>query len=72
MGQTPLIDIEARSVALWLAGLDLAPRSRSNIRMMLSVIFEYAMWAELIPVDREPMELVRIKNVSKPGKRHAR
>ena len=37
--------------------------------MMLSVIFEYAMWAELIPVDRNPMELVRVKNVSKPGRK---
>jgi hypothetical protein len=30
--------------------------------MMLSVTFEYAMWAELIPVDCNPMELVRVKN----------
>ena len=68
-GQTPLLEIKARTVELWLAGLNLAPKSRSNIRMMLSVIFEYAMWAELIPVDRNPMELVRVKNVSKPGRK---
>ena len=66
-GQTPMQEIKARAVELWLGGLDLAPKSRSNIRMMISVIFEYAMWAELIPVDRNPMELVHIKNVSKPG-----
>jgi integrase len=68
-GQTPLPEIKARAVELWLSGLDLAPKSRSNIRMMLSVIFEYAMWAELIPVDRNPMELVRVKNVSQPGRK---
>jgi integrase len=68
-GQIPLPEIKARAVELWLSGLNLAPKSRSNIRMMLSVIFEYAMWAELIPVDRNPMELVRVKNVSKPGRK---
>jgi len=68
-GKIPLPEIKARAVELWLSGLNLAPKSRSNIRMMLSVIFEYAMWAELIPVDRNPMELVRVKNVSKPGRK---
>src|ERR1035438_4255093 len=27
------------------------------------------MWAELIPIDRNPMQLVRIKNASKPGRK---
>jgi integrase len=56
-------------VELWLSSLDLAPKSKSNIRMVLSVLFEYAMWAELIPIDRNPMQLVRIKNASKPGRK---
>ena len=47
-GQTSVPEIKARSVELWLSGLDLAPKSKSNIRMVLSVLFEYAMWAELI------------------------
>jgi hypothetical protein len=69
-GQVPLPDIKARAVELWLSGLDLAPKSKSNIRMALSVLFEYAMWAELIPLDRNPMELVRIKNAPSPDGRH--
>jgi integrase len=68
-GQTPLPDIKARSVELWLSGLKLAPKSKSNIRLVLSVLFEYAMWAELIPIERNPMQLVRIKNASKPGRK---
>jgi integrase len=68
-GQTPVPDIKARSVELWLSDLDLAPKSKSNIRMVLSVVFEYAMWAELIPIASNPMKLVTIKNVSKPGKK---
>jgi len=34
-----------------------------------SVVYEYAMWAELIPLVRNPMELVTVKNASKPGRK---
>jgi integrase len=37
--------------------------------MVLSVAYEYAMWAKLIPIVRNPMELVTIKNASKPGRK---
>jgi len=68
-GATPVHGIKARSVELWLSELDLAPKSKSNIRMVLSVLFAYGMWAELIPLASNPMKLVTIKNVSKPGRK---
>jgi integrase len=36
--------------------------------LALSLI-EYAMWAELIPTARNPMELVHIKNASQRGRK---
>jgi integrase len=66
-GGTAMQEIKPRAVELWLAGLDLEPKSKVNIRMVLSVVYEYAMWAELIPIVRNPMELVSVKNASKPG-----
>jgi integrase len=68
-GGTPMPELKPRAVELWLAGLDLEPKSKVNIRMVLSVVCEYAMWAELIPTVRNPMELVTVKNASKPGRK---
>jgi integrase len=63
-GSTPLLNIKARDVELWLADLDLAPKSKVNTRMLMSLVFEYAIRADLIPVACNPMELVCIKNAS--------
>jgi integrase len=68
-GASPILELKPRTVELWLAGLDLEPKSKVNIRMVLSVVCEYAMWAELIPTVRNPMELVTVKNASKPGRK---
>ena len=68
-GGKPMPELKPRSVELWLAGLDLEPKSKVNIRMVLSVVYEYAMWAELIPTVRNPMELVHIKNASQRGRK---
>jgi integrase len=68
-GSTPMPELKPRAIELWLAGLDLEPKSKVNIRMVLSVVYEYAMWAELIPTVRNPMELVTVKLASKPGRK---
>jgi hypothetical protein len=62
-------ELKPRAVELWLAGLDLEPKSKVHIRMVLSAVYEYAMWAELIPTVRNPMELVTVKNASKRGRK---
>src|SRR5690348_16991918 len=55
-GSRFITDIQARPVELWLDSLDLQPRSRASIRMILSLLLEYAMWRGMLPVSRNPME----------------
>src|SRR5262245_37510046 len=64
-GQTPLNSVRPREVELWLNKLSLAPKSKVHIRSMLSQLFEYAMWADLMPTSRNPMSLVTIRSASK-------
>jgi integrase len=64
-GQHSIGEVQARPVELWLQSLSLAPRSKTGIRMMLNLLWEYAMWHGDVPVQRNPMELVSIKNASK-------
>jgi hypothetical protein len=64
-GETPLSGVKPREVELWLNKLSLAPKSKVHIRCMLSQLFEYAMWADLMPANRNPMSLVTIRNASK-------
>ena len=64
-GAGPITAVQARPVELWLNSLDLAPRSKTSIRGMLSLLWDYAMWSGDVPVDRNPMSLVTIKGASK-------
>ena len=64
-GELPITDIQARPVELWLQTLLLAPKSKAHIRGLLSVLWDYAMWRSNIPMQRNPMELVFINDVSK-------
>ena len=64
-GARPITDVQARPVELWLHSLDLQPRSRASIRMILSLLLDYAMWRGDLPVFRNPMELVTIPGSSK-------
>jgi integrase len=65
-GKCELTELQARPVELWLDSLDLAPKSKAHIRGLLSVIWDYAMWRGDVPTARNPMELVKVKDASKP------
>ena len=60
-----ITDLQARPVELWLRGLKLAPKSKVHIRGLIQRLWEYAMWREEVPTQRNPMELVQIENASK-------
>ena len=64
-GICSISEIQARPVELWLQELDLAPKSRAHIRGLLSILWDFAMWAGHIPVERNPMELVTVKGATK-------
>lgn len=60
-----ITDLQARPVELWLHPLSLAPRSKVHIRGILRALWDYAMWRGDVPLQRNPMELVQVRNASK-------
>jgi integrase len=64
-GPSPITDLQARPVEMWLESLDLAPKSRVHIRGILSSIWNYAMWKQDIPIQVNPISLVTVKGASK-------
>jgi len=57
--------MQARPVELWLNTLPVSPKSRVHIRALIRALWEYAMWRADIPTQRNPMELVTVKNGTK-------
>jgi integrase len=68
-GDQPLTDLQPRVVELWLKSLPLSPKSRVHIRGVIYQLWEFAMWAEIVPPQRNPMELVTIKGATKRRKK---
>lgn len=64
-GQNLITDLQARPVEKWLDSLTLAPKSRVHIRIILSSVWDFAMWKQDIPTQVNPMSLVSIKGASK-------
>lgn len=60
-----ITELQARPVELWLRSLELAPKSKVHIRGLLHTLWDYAMWRRDVPTQRNPMELVEVKNASK-------
>jgi integrase len=64
-GNCVLSDLQARPVELWLDSLTLSPKSKSALRGLLRLLWEFSMWAGYTPVQRNPVELVTVKGASK-------
>jgi integrase len=64
-GECEITDVQARPVQLWLESLALSPRSKSSIRGLLRILWDFAMWCADVPTQRNPIELVAIKGASK-------
>ncbi len=60
-GETAISDIRAAAVSAWLDGLKLAPKTKANIKSLLGILIEQAMFWEYLKVERNPMELVKIR-----------
>src|SRR5260370_42009806 len=61
-------EVKPLAVELWIRDLKLAGKSKSHIRDMMHLLFNWAMRWELIPIERNPMSLVRVKGSSKRTK----
>jgi integrase len=64
-GDHTIQELEARPVDLWLQSLPLSPKSKVHIRGLVRVLWDFAMWRGDVPVQRNPMELVTVKEASK-------
>jgi integrase len=60
-----ITELQARPVELWIKSLTLAPKSKVHIRGLINTIWDYAMWRGDVPTQRNPMELVQIRDASK-------
>ena len=64
-GHHSITEVKARPVELWLCGLALSPKSRVHVRNLIRELWDFAMWAGYVPIERNPMELVTIKGATK-------
>lgn len=62
---TPLTAVKALEVMEWLKSLNLSPKTRGQIRALMHLLFERAMLWELIDVQRNPIELVKLRGTSR-------
>jgi integrase len=66
---TPLEAVNALEVTEWLKSLPLSPKTRGQVRAVLHLLFEKAMLWRLIELQRNPIELVKVKGSSKRQKK---
>ncbi len=58
-GDTPIQAVKPRPVELWLRELPLSPKSKTHVRSLMHGLVEFAMWAGLLDISRNPISLVR-------------
>lgn len=64
-GGAPIQTIQPRPVELWLRELPLSPKSKTHVRSLMHGMMEFAMWAGLMEIGRNPISLVQNKGAMK-------
>jgi integrase len=64
-GDTPIGDLQPRPVELWLRELNLAPKSKTHVRSLMHAAVDFAMWAGILEMGRNPISLVVNKGASR-------
>jgi integrase len=64
-GDTPIRDVQPRPVKLWLRQLNLSPKSKTHVHSLMHGLLEFAMWAGIIEITRNPISLVQNKGATK-------
>jgi len=64
-GNTPIKDVQPRPVELWLRELPLSPKSKTHVRSLLHSLIEFAMFAGILEIGRNPISLVQNRGASK-------
>jgi integrase len=65
----PIPEVKPAKVQDWLRSLDVAPKTKGHIKALMHRLFEKAMLWELVPIERNPMELVHVKGISKRSRK---
>ncbi|MGB8771162.1 MAG: tyrosine-type recombinase/integrase, partial [Candidatus Korobacteraceae bacterium] len=68
-GDVLLRDVRPALVQDWLRKLPISPKYKGHIRSLMYRLFDRAMIWELIGIDRNPMQLVEVKGISKRRQR---
>jgi integrase len=68
-GESFLSRVKPALVQEWLRGILVAPKTKGHIKALMHRLFEKAMLWELLPVGRNPMDLVHVKGISKRAKK---
>ena len=58
-GDTEIQDVQPRPVELWLRELRLSPKSKTHVRSLMHALVEFAMWAGMLEITRNPISLVQ-------------
>jgi len=58
-GDTHIQELQPRPVELWLRSLELSPKSKTHVRSLMHALVEFAMWAGLLEISRNPISLVQ-------------
>jgi integrase len=64
-GDTLIQDVQPRPVELWLRELPLSPKSKTHVRSLMHALLEFAMWAGLLTMSRNPISLVQNKGATR-------
>ena len=68
-GKCSIPEVKPAKVQEWLRSLDAAPKTKGHIKALMHRLFEKAMLWELVPVERNPMDLVEVKGISRRAKK---
>jgi beta-glucosidase/6-phospho-beta-glucosidase/beta-galactosidase len=60
-GDVRIQDVQPRPVDSWLRELSLSPTSKTHVRSLMHGLVEFAMWAGLLDISRNPISLVKNK-----------
>jgi len=64
-GDTHISRVKPAVAQEWLKAIKLAPKTKGHLKALMHRLFEKAMLWEMIDLQRNPMELVEIKGISK-------
>ena len=64
-GSTLIREVQPRPVELWLRQLQLSPKSKTHVRSLLHSLVDFAMWAGLLDIGRNPISLVQINGATR-------